>query len=99
MSGRREVRVTEAFFEELDAQLGSERGARGEPSATDFLVVDLSRIVDEFATGFDDFPEAVLGVGAVRMLIGTRALVRAYVVHGIETTAGVVELIGVELDR
>mgnify|MGYP001826801036 CR=1 FL=1 len=86
-------------FEELDAQLGSERRARGEPSATDFIVVDLPRIVDEFSTRFDDLPEAVSGVGAVRMLIGAGALVRAYVVHGIETSTGVVELIGVELDR
>ena len=99
MSDRREVRVTEAFFDDLDAQLGSERGPGGEPSATGFVVVDLPRIVDEFATRFDGLPEAVSGVGAVRMLIGVGALVRAYVVHGIETSAGVVELVGVELDR
>lgn len=99
MSERREVRVTESFFEELDAQLGNERGPNGRPSATDFVVVDLRRIVDEFATRFDDLPEALPGVRAARMLIGAGALFSAYVVHGIETSAGVVELVGVELHR
>ncbi len=46
---RREVRVADSFFEELDDQLTAERGANGEPSATDFLVIDLPAIVEEFA--------------------------------------------------
>ena len=96
---RREVRVTESFFDELDTQLGNQRGRVGEPSATDFIVVDLPRIVDEFAARFDDLPEAIPGVSAARMLIGTGSLVKAYVVHGIETSIGVIELVGVELDR
>lgn len=95
---RREVRVADSFFAELDAQLGAERGSTGEPSATDFIVVDLPRIVEEFAMRFDDLPEAMLGVGAARMLIGVGALVAAYVVHGVETSIGIVELIGIELD-
>ena len=99
MSGRREIRVAESFFEELDAQLGTERGPNGEPSATDFIVMDLPRIVDEFAERFDELPEVVEGVGAMRMLIGVGALATAYVVHGVETVAGAVQLIGVELDR
>ncbi len=96
---RREVRVTESFFDELDTQLGNQRGRVGEPSATDFIVVDLPRIVDEFAARFDDLPEAIPGVSAARMLIGTGSLVKAYVVHGIETSIGIIELVGVELDR
>lgn len=95
---RREVRVADSFFDELEAQLGAERGSNGEPSATDFIVVDLPRIVEEFAMRFDDLPEAMLGVGAARMLIGVGALVTAYVVHGVETSSGVVELMGIELD-
>lgn len=42
MSERREVRIAGSFFEELDSQLGPERGPNGEPSATDFIVIDLS---------------------------------------------------------
>lgn len=98
MTPRREVRVAEAFFEELDRQLSAERGPLGEPSATDFLVVDLPAIVDRFATGFDELQEAVEGVAAARMFIGSGAMARAFVVHGVETTPGVIELVGVEID-
>jgi hypothetical protein len=48
---RRRVRVAESFFEQLDELLPSDRGPNGEPSATDFLVIDLPSIVDTFATG------------------------------------------------
>ena len=99
MSSRREVRVADSFFEELDTQLSAERGPNGEPSATDFIVLDLPRIVEEFSVRFDELPEAVLGVGAVRMLIGIGTLAIAYVVHGIETSTGRLELIGIELDQ
>jgi len=98
VTARREVRVAESFFDELDTQLGAERGPNGEPSATDFIVVDLPRIVDEFAKRFDELPEAISGVSGVRMLIGVGALATAYVVHAAKTTAGAVELIGIELD-
>lgn len=97
MTNRREVRVAESFFAELDAQLGSERGANGQPSATDFIVVDLPVIVEVFATAFDDLPVAIEGLPSIRMFIGTAALVRALVVHGVETSEGVIELVGVEL--
>lgn len=59
---RRVVRVSQAFFEQLDEQLGSDRGSHGEPSVTDFLVLDLPTIVDRFATDFDALPAAVQGV-------------------------------------
>jgi hypothetical protein len=44
---RRIVRVTDAFFEQLDTQLGADRGPQGAPSATDFLVLELPPIVDD----------------------------------------------------
>ena len=50
---RRNVRATTTFFEDLDAQLGPERGPHGEPSAHDFQVFELLRIVEVFATRFD----------------------------------------------
>jgi hypothetical protein len=46
---RRTVRVDQAFFDDLDHQLGSDRGPNGEPSNTDFIVIDLPTVVDEFA--------------------------------------------------
>jgi hypothetical protein len=98
VSDRREVRVTEEFFGQLDAQLGSSRGPSGAPSSTDYIVLELPAVVDRFATGFEDLAEMVEGVPAARMLITTGVLVPASVVYGVETTGGVVELIGIEMD-
>ncbi|MFV2039873.1 MAG: hypothetical protein ACC660_06480 [Acidimicrobiales bacterium] len=99
MRRRREVRVADVFFDELDLQLGAERGPDGKPSATDFLVIDLPAIVERFSLGFDELSEVVAGLAAARMFIGTSALVRSYVVHGLEISEGLVELVGIEIDR
>lgn len=98
MTDRREVRVSDSFFVELEDQLGAERGPNAEPSATDFLALELPVIVEQFATAFDDLPEAVAGVPSIRMLIGAATLVTAFVVHGIETPDGAINLVGVEID-
>src|SRR5262245_50239526 len=50
---RRIVRATTSFFKDLDRQLPSERGPKGEPSTNDFQVFELLRIVDRVATHFD----------------------------------------------
>ncbi|MEA2973268.1 MAG: hypothetical protein QOG82_1726 [Actinomycetota bacterium] len=95
---RRVVRVSPAFFDQLDAQLDSDRGSAGEPSATDFLVIDLPPIVDRFATDFEALPEVVPGVPAARVLVATGRLVRAVAVYGILAADDSIDLIGVELD-
>jgi hypothetical protein len=74
VSGRRVVRVSTDFFAQLDSQLGALRGPAGEPSATDFIVVDLPTIVERFAMHFDDLPEAVEGVPGLRVVVGLRRL-------------------------
>ena len=43
------VRVDAQFFADLDAQLPETRGPNGEPSASDFLVIDLPTISAAFA--------------------------------------------------
>lgn len=98
MNGRREVRVAPIFFEQLDRQLGTERGPNGEPSATDFLVMDLPGIVEKFATAFDNLPMIAEGVPSARRYIGTGLLVTAVVVHGVELTDGAIELVGITID-
>jgi len=60
-SPRRAVRATRTFFEDLDRHLGAERGPNGEPSAHDFQVFELLRIVEMFATPFDDLPQLIPG--------------------------------------
>ena len=95
---RRVVRVSPAFFEQLDEQLGSVRGDAGQPSATDFLVIDLPAIVERFATDFEGLPEFVEGVGVARVLVATGRLVRAVAVYGLLVADDSVELIGIEFD-
>ena len=95
---RRIVRASTAFFEDLDRQLGPYRGPHGEPSATDFLVIEVPAIVEQFATGFNTLPEAVEGVAEARMVIGTGRLVRAFAVYGLLMSDDSVELIGIEID-
>ena len=95
---RRIVRASTAFVHDLDRQLGPDRGPHGEPSATDFLVIEVPAIVERFATGFETLPEAVEGVAEARMVIGTGRLVRAFAVYGLLTNDDSVELIGIEID-
>jgi hypothetical protein len=89
---RRRVRVTESFFEQLDELLHPDRGPNGEPSATDFLVIDLPSIVDSFGTGFDALPEVIEGVPSPRMLIAVGRLVGRFVVFGLEAADGSIDL-------
>lgn len=51
---RRTVRVDQQFFTELDAQLGEARGPNGEPSASDFSLIELPTIAEAFAERFDE---------------------------------------------
>jgi len=77
---RRQVRVSEGFFAQLDEQLGPDRGPSGQPSATDFLVLELPAVVERFATDFEGLPEIVDGFPAARMFIAHGLLVRAFAV-------------------
>jgi len=69
---RRIARATADFFQDLDRQLRPERGPDGEPSANDFQVFELIRIVDRFATEFDELPELIPGRPDYRLLISNR---------------------------
>jgi hypothetical protein len=95
---RRSVRATATFFEDLDAQLGPERGPSGEPSAHDFLVFELLRIVEVFAARFDELPELIPGRPQYRLLIGAGLLVPRFAVVGQLAADGAVELVELELD-
>lgn len=99
MSGeRREARATLEFFQDLDRQLGGERGPSGEPSTNDFQTFELLEIVQRFASGFDDLPELIPGRRDYRVLISTGVLVRAYSVVGQLGRDGAVELVSLEID-
>lgn len=97
-AARRLVRVTESFFDQLDDVLAPHRGPNGEPSATDFIVIDLPPIVDQIAVGFDGLPEIVDGVPSARMVIGSGRLVARFVVFAVAVDDHSIDVIGVDLD-
>jgi hypothetical protein len=96
---RRVVRATAEFFEDLDRQLGAERGPNGEPSANDFQVFELLRIVERFATGWDELPELIAGRPEYRLFIGTGTLVAGFSVIGQLAPDGAIQLAQLDIDR
>jgi hypothetical protein len=96
---RRIVRATADFFEDLDRQLGAERGPNGEPSTNDFQVFELLRIVDRFATDWAALPELIDGRPDYRLFIGSGILVAGFSVIGQLAADGSVELIQLDIDR
>ena len=97
-AGRRVVRATARFFRDLDRQLPAERGPNGEPSTNDFQVLDLLRIVDEFATRWSDLPELIPGRSHYRILIATGNVVPRFAVIAQLAPDGAVELVQLDLD-
>ena len=98
MTDRRPVRATYEFFEDLDRQLGPERGPNGEPSTADFQAIELLRIVDRFAEQFDDLPELIPGRSDYRVLLTSGVLVRSLNVVGQLAPDGAVELVSIDID-
>ena len=95
---RRTVRTTRTFFDDLDRQLGVERGPHGEPSVHDFQVFELLRLVEIFATRFDDLPALIPGRSDYRILIVSGILVPRFSVVGQLAGDGAVELVELDLD-
>lgn len=97
-TGSRGVRPTRDFFRDLDAQLLADRGPNGEPSTNDFQVVELFRIIEEFATAFDDMPMLIQGRAEYRVLIIAGLLVPRIAVTGQLASDGAVELVALDID-
>ncbi len=95
---RRNVRVDAQLFAELDDQLDETRGPAGEPSASDFLVIDLPTISDAFAEHFDEFPSMYPDRDDYRYLVTTGKLVRAVLVVGQLVADGSIVLLSVDID-
>jgi hypothetical protein len=98
-AARRTVRATATFFEDVDRQLPPERGPNGEPSANDFEVFELLRIVEQFATNFDELPELIPGRPDYRILISAGLLVAHFAVIAQLASDGAVELIQLHVDQ
>ena len=95
---RREVRVDNRFFDDVDAAFRSERGPNGEPSADDFIRLDLFGIQEEVAERFDDLAVEPSAPG-VRVLVVTGLMFRQAAVYAAEMPDVVVYLVGLEVDH
>ena len=96
---RRAVRTTPSFFEDPDGQLGSERGPNGEPSVNDFQVFELLRVVEVFATRWNDLPPLIPGRSDYRILIASGMLIARLAVVGQLAADGAIELIELDIDE
>ena len=60
---------------------------------------ELLRIVERFATGWDELPELIAGRPDYRLFIGTGTLVAGFSVIGQLAPDGAVELAQLDIDR
>ena len=97
-AARLTVRATPRFFADLDRQLPTERGPNGEPSTNDFQVLDLLRIVERFAIGWDDLPRLFSDRPQYRILIAAGNVVARFAVIGQLAPDGAVELVQLDID-
>ncbi len=95
---RRTVRVDQQFFTELDAQLGETRGPNGEPSASDFLLIELPTIAETFGERFDELLRLYPERDDYRYLVAGGRLVYAVVVVGQLIDDDTLSLFGAEID-
>ncbi len=95
---RRTVRVDQQFFTELDAQLGETRGPNGEPSASDFLLIELPTIAETFGERFDELLRLYSERDDYRYLVAGGRLVYAVVVVGQLIDDDTISLFGIEID-
>lgn len=93
VSRRRDVRMTSGFFRDLVRQLAAERPPGGRPVGNDFRVFQLVRIVERFATGFDDLPELIPGRRDYRVLEATGTIAAQFTVVGQLDRDGAVHLV------
>lgn len=66
---RREVRVTDQFFNRLDELLPAERSVDGQPSTTDFLLHEIPSVIELLASTFEDVTIPVVPGSDMRVLI------------------------------
>lgn len=95
----RNVRVDPQFFTELDAQLGDVRGPNGEPSSSDFLLVELPTLSAVIAERFDELPALYPDRDDYRYLVATGRLVAAVTITAQLISDGSIVLFGIDIDQ
>lgn len=99
MSERRQVRVTEHFFERLDDLLPDSRGADGAPSATDFILHEMPRLIDRLAEDYEGSTLRLDEIPQIRMLITTGMMVPYIIIYATTAADGAIEVLYLELDQ
>jgi hypothetical protein len=99
MSQRRLVRVAPSFFERLDELLPAERSTMGTPSRTDFLLHELSAVIDRLADDYEGVTIEVGSVPEVRVLITVGALVARMAFYCVLADDGGVDIIYLDIDK
>ena len=94
---RRRFTVLSEFFDRLDELLPSERSESGTPSATDFIVYDLSPILDALA---EDYEKEMLPLPGTseRVVVKTGITVRFIAISVKLASDDSIEVVSVELD-
>ncbi len=99
MNVRRDVRVTERFFGDLDALLPAERSVSGTPSSTDFLLYEIPPLIERLATDFEANTFLVHGASDLRVLITSGMLIEYIAAYATLASDGVIDLVGLEIER
>ena len=89
---RRDVRVTQQFFNRLDELFPPHRGGDGSPSATDFLLHEMPNIIEKLAVDFEAATAPSNLEPDVRVLVGSAILVPLLAVYAALDGDGGVEI-------
>ena len=98
MTERRQVRVSQTFFDRLDELLPAERSAEGFPSATDFLLHEIPAVIDRFAVAFEESTTPFVAGSYIRVLITAGVFVNLMAVYAVIANDGAVEIIYLEIE-
>ena len=87
-----------AFFDRLDELLPPERSADATPSTADFILHELTSIIETIANDYEAVITAIPGETA-RVLVTTGILMTAIAVYVNLTPTGAIELYWLEIER
>ena len=98
MTARRQVRVSQTFFDRLDELLPEERSAEGFPSATDFLLHEIPAVIDRLAVAFEESTTPFVAGSDIRVLITAGVFIDLMAVYAVIANDGAVEIIYLEIE-
>ena len=95
---RRQVRVTEQFFDRLDELFPESRSPEGAPSGTDFLLHEMPNVIEAVAVDFEGSTMSTRSDPDVRVLIAAGLLVPFFSVYASIVGEDAVEIFYLDID-